>query len=252
MVNKTPIRLHKEPLIEAVWEVRFTSTKPSVVDLLPGIMFPALKDKYPNIVRLPSADIPALIAEHDPVLRYVPKIRLEGGNQAVQIGEHVVSLSCRRPYSGWKTFSEDIRSIIQIVRNIGLIDRLERFSLKYMDIIDLDQPPSLSCLNLDLKIGGYDTHTRPVQLRTEIKEGDIIHIVQILSPAEVSIPGNSKKFVGVLVDIDSIRPIKENETWNNINQHLDDIHLSSKKMFFNLLTPETIDKLEPEYKEIQP
>jgi len=251
MKNRIPVRLKKEPLIEAVWEIRFTSAKPSVADLLPGLVFKALPDKYPNIVRLPSADIPAPIVEHDPKLRYVPKIRLEGGDQAVQIGEHVVSLSCRRPYSGWKTFSEDIRTVIKIVRDTGLIDRLERFSLKYIDLIELDQPPSLSCLNLELKMGGYEIDTRPVQLRTEIKEGDLIHIIQIVSPAEASIPGKPDRVSGVLLDIDSIRPMKKNESWPDVDSHLDDVHLSSKKMFFGLLTPETIDNLEPEYEEEQ-
>lgn len=251
MNAKIPIRLKKEPLIEAVWEIRFTGTKPSVADLLPGLVFKALSDKYPNVVRLPGADVPGPILESDPRLKYIPKIRLEGGNQAVQIGEHVISLSCRRPYSGWKTFSEDIRTLIEIVRDTGLIDRLERFSLKYIDLIDLGQPPSLSCLNLELKMGLYEIDTRPVQLRTEIKEGDLMHIIQIVSPAEASIPGESGKVRGILLDIDSIRPVKENESWPDVDKHLDDIHLSSKKIFFGLLTSETIDKLEPEYEEEQ-
>ena len=249
MTNKIPLRLKKEPLIEAVWEIRFRSAKPSVSDLLPGLVFKALPDKYPNIVRLPPADIPMPLVEHNPKLRYIPKIRLEGGSQAVQIGEHMVSLSCRRPYSGWNMFSEDIRTLMKIVRNTGLIDQLERFSLKYIDLIELDQPPSLSCLNLELKMGGYEIDTRPVQLRTEIKEDDLIHIIQIVSPAEAFIPGESGRVSGVLLDIDSIRPMKENESWPDVDSHLDDVHLSSKKMFFSLLTPETIDNLEPEYEE---
>lgn len=249
MERKVPVRLKKEPLVEAVWEVRFTSEAKSVAELLPGIMYKALQGKYPNIVRLPYADFPAPIVEHDPSLRYAPKIRLDGGNQAVQIGEHVVALSCRRPYSGWKRFSDDIRTIIQIVRDTELIDRLERFSLKYIDLIELDQPPSLSRLNLVLKMAGYEIDTRPVQLRTEVKDGDLIHIVQIVSPAEATIPGEPAIISGVLLDVDSIRLMKENESWPDVDSHLDQVHLSSKKMFFDLLTRETIEKLEPEYEE---
>ncbi|HAF49802.1 MAG TPA: hypothetical protein DCL04_01655, partial [Synergistaceae bacterium] len=51
------------------------------------------------------------MVEHDPNLRYAPKIRLENDNQVVQIGEHVISLNCRRPYSGWTQFSADIREL---------------------------------------------------------------------------------------------------------------------------------------------
>ena len=249
MKNKIPVRLKKEPLIEAVWEIRFLDAKPSVAELLPGLVFNALPDKYPNIIRLPSADIPAPIIEQTSKFRYLPKIRLEGKNQAVQIGEHMVSLSCRRPYSGWKTFSEDIRRLMEVVRDTGLIYGLERFSLKYIDLIELDDPPSLSCLDLKLKMGGYEIDTRPLQLRTEIKECDLIHIIQVVSPAEASIPGESSRVRGVLLDIDSIRPMKENESWPDVDSHIDDVHLSSKKMFFGLLTSETIDNLEPEYKE---
>lgn len=249
MENKIPARLKKEPLIETVWEIRFTSTKPSVADLLPGLVFKALLDRYPNIVRLPAADIPAPIAEHDPNLRYVPKIRFEGGNHAVQMGEHVVSLSCRRPYSGWKTFSADIRALINVVQDTELIDGLERFSLKYIDLIELNRPPDLSCLNLKLRMGVYEINTRPVQLRTEIREGGLIHIVQIVSPAEAALPGEPKRISGVLLDIDTISPIKENESWADIESRLEEVHFSSKKMFFGLLTAETIKELEPEYQD---
>jgi uncharacterized protein (TIGR04255 family) len=230
-----------------VWEIRFSSDKPSVAELLPGLLFNTLLQKYGNIVRLPAADIPAPIVEHDPNLRYVPRIRLEGGNQAVQIGEHVVSLSCRRPYSGWTKFSEDIRGLIAAIKNTGLIGRLERFSLKYIDLIELDPPADLGCLNLELKLGEHAISTRPVHLRTEIREQDLIHIVQIVSPAEAVIPGDEKRMVGVLLDIDTIKPLSESESWDDLERRLDDVHLSCKKMFFSLLKPETVIKLEPEY-----
>lgn len=247
--KRIPVRLRKEPLIEAVWEVRFTSAKPSVAELLPGLIYQALPDKYPDTIRLPAADIPAPLAEQDPKLRYVPKIRLEGGNQAVQIGEHVVSLSCRRPYPGWLTFAADIRRIIEVVRGTGLIKQLERFSLKYIDLIELEQPPDLACLNISLKLGGQEIRTSPLQLRTEIREDGLIHIVQIVSPAEVSIPGDPRRYNGVLLDTDSINFFKEQGTWEQVDKLLDLVHTASKKMFFNLLTPETIEKLEPEYQE---
>lgn len=250
MDNKIPVRLKKEPLLEVVWEIRFTSTKKAVADLLPGLIYKALPDKYPNIVRLPVADIPAPIAEQDPNLRYLPKIRLEGGNHAVQIGEHMVSLSCRRPYSGWENFSKDVRSLIAIVHDTGLIDQLERFSLKYIDLIQLKQPPDLRCLNIDLKLSGHQIDTQPVQLRTEIREDGLIHIIQIVSPAEASLPGDTERLKGVLLDIDTISSIsKKNGYWDEVESRRDKAHLASKRIFFNLLTAGTIEELEPEYEE---
>jgi len=247
MNSRIPVRLKKEPLLEAIWEIRFPVAKASVADLLPGMLFKSFPDKYQNIVRLPTADIPAPIIERDPNLRYAPKIRLEGGNQAIQIGDRVISLSCRRPYSGWAQFSADIRELAKAVQETGLVGRLERFSLKYIDLIELEEPVGLAHLNLELKMGGYGLVTKPVQLRTEIKENDLIHIVQVISPAEVTLPGANHRLKGVLVDIDSIKPMEESETWDDLYGKLDYVHISCKKMFFSMLKPDTVDRLEPEY-----
>jgi len=246
MDNKIPVRLKKEPLLEAIWEVRFSGAKSSVADLLPGMLFKALSDKYKNIVRLPAASIPGPILEQDPGLRYAPKIKLENGNQAVLIGEHVVSLSCRRPYSGWARFAQDIDALAKAVQGTNLINTIERFSLKYIDLIELDPSIGLNCLNLDLKLGNHEINTKPVQIRTEIKEDNLIHIVQIISPADVQLPG-SGKLTGVLVDIDTIMALSGGNTWVTLKNQLDGVHLACKKMFFSLMKRETIERLEPVY-----
>jgi uncharacterized protein (TIGR04255 family) len=247
--RKIPVRLKKEPLLEAIFEILFTDAKQSVAELLPGLIFKAMPKKYPETVRLPAADIPARILENDPNLKFVPKIRLQNQNQAVQIGEHVVSLSCRRPYSGWTVFSKDIQELILAIRETDLIRTPERFSLKYIDLIALDPPRGLECLNLELRMGEYPLAKKPVQIRTEIEEDDLAHILQIVSPAVASVPGEEQKAKGILIDIDSIWNPKEKNPWEAIESRLDDIHSSCKQMFFNLLTQRTIDLLEPEYGE---
>jgi len=249
MNARVPVRLKKEPLLEAVWEARFIGDNPAVGELLLGVIYRAMGDKYAQIERLPAADIPAPIVEQDPSLKYVPKIRLTGDNHAIQIGEHVISLSCRRPYSGWKSFSAEIRTLISVIRNTVLLGRLERFSLKYLDLIESDQPPDLVCLNVGLKLGGEEIHGRPVQLRTEIRENGLIHVVLIASPAEASIPGAPERLTGVLLDIDTICKLGENESWEKVEKCLDMAHMAAKQMFFRLLTSETIERLDPEYEE---
>ncbi len=246
-MKKIPVNLKKEPLLEAVWEIRFNSEKSSIAELIPGLLFNSLNEQYTNIIRLPTADIPARIVEHDPNLRYVPKIRLDGGNRAVQIGEHVVSLSCRRPYSGWKAFATDIRALIGLLRDFKLIDKLERFSLKYIDLIELNHPPNIRCLNLELKLGENEINIQPVNLRTEFEVGSFIHIVQIQSPAEVTLLNLADKLTGVLVSTDTIYMMKENEFWDDIEIHLDAAHSASHKFFFSLLSVDSLEKLEPEY-----
>lgn len=247
MENRIPVRLKKEPLLEVIWEIRFSGVQSLVADLLPGMLFKSFPGKYGKVSKLPVADIPAPVVERDPNLRYLPKILLEGADQAIQIGDRVISLTRRRPYSGWATFSNDIQELAKAVQETVLIDRLERFSLKYIDLIELEKPVGLAHLNLSLKMGEYELADRSVQLRTEIKKNDLIHIIQIISPAEVGLPGVEGRLKGVLVDIDSIRPMADGESWDVLYQRLDEVHMSCKKMFFNILKPETIEALEPEY-----
>ena len=103
VVTIIPVRLRIEPLIEAVWEIRVTSEKQNVADLLPGLIYQALPGRYPRIVRLPVADIPAPIAEKDQNLRYIPKIRLEGDSQVSNLSLRLCrgrNISCGR--SAWR------------------------------------------------------------------------------------------------------------------------------------------------------
>jgi len=51
MERKIPLRLKKEPLLEAIWEIRFSGNKSSVADLLPGMLFKALPGRYRSITR---------------------------------------------------------------------------------------------------------------------------------------------------------------------------------------------------------
>ncbi len=246
---KIPVRLKKEPIVEAIWEVRFVLAGTSTADLLPGIVYQALSNKYPQFTRLPAAEIPVPLAEEDPKLRYTPRFRLDGKNQAILIGEHMVALSCCRPYPGWKKFSADICELVQVLESANLFDRLERFSLKYVNLLDLTQPPDLNCLNLELKIGEFELHCQPVQLRTEIRQKELVHIIQIASPAKVTIPSRQDQLRGVLLEVDSIRVFPQGSLWSEVIHNLDTAHAASKEMFFKLLTPGTLQALEPEYED---
>ncbi len=247
MLDKMPVRLRREPLIEVVWEIRFSGSESSVADLLPGMIFRALPGRFSSVVRLPVADIPAPIVEHDPGLRYAPKLRLEKDNRAVLIGEHVVSLSCRRPYPGWAQFSKEIRELASVVKDTGLVPSLERCSIKYVDLIQLQEPIGIDCLNLVLRLGQYSIVSTPIQLRTEVIEENLVHIIQIASPAEVTVLGEDESFKGVLLDIDTVRSLNGERSWDTLYAELDTMHLAAKRMFFSLLTSDTLNKLDPEY-----
>jgi len=244
--KSVPKRLRKEPLLEAVWEIRFTSDRESVAELLPGLIYKALEIEFSKIERLPAANLPSAIVLQDEKLRYVPTVRLEGNPYSIQIGERVISLSCRRPYTGWVNFEPKIMELAGILKETSLITRPERFSLKYIDIINLSGSPSLSPLRVVMKLGAHELISNPVQLRTELREDGFIHIIQILSSAQ-AVLSTGERFEGLLIDIDTICQREPDEFWSDFQPLLNRAHLLNKILFFHLLTDETIRQLEPEY-----
>jgi uncharacterized protein (TIGR04255 family) len=246
MDAQVPKRLKREPLIEAVWELRFSGNRPAAGELLPGMVYKVLRESYAEWTRLPPADIPQPIADLDENLRYLATVRLEGNPFAVQIGAHVVALNCRRPYAGWTAFSQRIRELAAVVRETRLVAAPQRFSLKYIDLIDLDSPPSVACLNVSMAVGGHRLAEGPIQLRTELREDDLIHVLQIACPADVR-SGADGPLKGVLVDIDTIMEVPGDSFWDGLSEHLDHAHERCKRLFFGLLTEDTLRRLEPEY-----
>lgn len=250
-MNPIPKRLKKEPLIEAIWQVQFESTvDTSIGDLLPGILFTELRSQHPDLQlhRLPSADIPAQVAQIDPNLRHMAKYRMEDPKNSpfmFQVGDRIITLNCRRPYAGWIEFKEKILSLVKIVENSNLVPVPIRHSLRYIDLLTLEPAPNFSSLQVSMKLGAFDIQARPMQTRIELLDGTCIHVVQVATPAQVQFPEGVKE--GTIVDLETFSA-QSPKCWNEIAAQIDHLHDRSKALFFeNILTTQAIEMLEPEY-----
>jgi len=245
--KKIPKKLWKEPLIEAVCELRFKSDRDSISDLLPGLLFQKLGERFPNVEKLPASNIPSVILKTDPNLCYVPTIKLTGVEPcSILLGEHVFSFSSTRPYMGWDRFLSTIIELLEILKKTDLIAHPERISLKYIDILEKSEGFTLDALNLNLQIGGNRITAAPVHLRTEYETKEFNNIIQIASPAHAEL-SNSQHFDGIMIDIDTISRTFPIDFWTDQKDCLGRAHSLGKSMFFDLLKDETIKLLKPEY-----
>ena len=133
MADKLPIKLGKEPLIDAVFEVRFTGTA-SASDVLPGFLFGRLEGEK-SLERLPTANLPKPVRDADPNLHFAPLTRLRWNNFVISISDRSLLVGCTIPYLGWVAFKPAILQIIHTIHEIGIIKNVNRFSVKYTDII---------------------------------------------------------------------------------------------------------------------
>ncbi len=245
--NQLPKRLKKEPLIEVLWQAQF-ETDSALGDVLTGILLAELKRTYPNIQlrRLPTADIPPVITRLDPNLRFEAKIALSVPDSPFvwQVGDQVITLNCRKPYVGWDQFKTSIESLTRIVENTELISLPKRHSLRYIDLLKDELANDLTKLRLTLKLGDQEIKNR-VAIRLEILSAQCIHILQIATDTPVRV--EQDRLIGTVIDLETL-PKEGPNSWDTLRQQLDLLHVSSNELFFRqVLTEETIKKLEPEY-----
>lgn len=245
-----PTELKKEPIIDVVFEVRFTSSIPAS-NILPGLLMSQLGmgGTEMQFERLPVAEMPPHIREADENLRYVPVARITFGQTIVLIGDRSLAVSALLPYPKWPTYRQMILSVMNILHQAQFITEIERHSLKYIDVLEFgDTRDEISTVNLDLTVGGHRLADEAFQLRIEIPDRDYLKIIQVVSQAQFHMRTGDVR-IGTALDVDVVLPIRlpASDYVNKLDSMLDEIHSINKKAFFDLIRNDALHKLEPVY-----
>jgi uncharacterized protein (TIGR04255 family) len=244
-----PKKLKKEPLIDAVFEIRFTSAFPAAGGILPGLLFGRLEGNK-MIEPLPVAQLPQVMRDTDPNLQFAPLSRLDWGQFYINVGDRSVSIGFKHPYPGWSNFKPAITKVMEALKDANIIKSVERYALKYIDLLPATSlREQVALVNLDVILAGHKLEEEAFQLRLEILRDGFIHAVQVVSSATVTLhSGESRQ--GLIVDVDTIanqKSISFDELLNEFSDKLEAIHQANKKIFFDCLKPQTVTALEPEY-----
>jgi uncharacterized protein (TIGR04255 family) len=245
---RLPKSLGNEPLVDAVFEVRFCDAPP-LADILPGALFGALRP-ISGIQRLPAADIPFPLRVHDPALKFTPLLRLEVENFFVSVGDSSVVLSCKLPYPKWPKFKEFIKQTLQEMLKINVPANVERYALKYVNLI---QNPlvseQLQKIRTRIALGDVEVKDEQVSLQVHHKEGNILHIMSVMTGAQGKLSDNTDVF-GTVVDIDSIVLVNSmsfSAFVGTIENDVETLRQANKVKFFSCLTPDAIQEMRPTY-----
>jgi len=243
-----PKTLDREPLVDAVFEVRMGGT-PQLADLLPGVLFSQLSPK-PTIQRLPTAEIPQPVRHQDPDLAFSPIIRLDWGKFTISFGDRNLVIACKLPYPKWPTFKETILRIVEHVAQVGITGSVERYSVKYVNLIQAPTSVAqIAKINMAVRVGDVEARDDHLSVQVHRKEGDIIHIMSVVTDAQGMMP-DGKTIFGAVVDIDSIRTAHFSDFGvfaANLEPAIESLRLANKIKFFSCLTEETINEMGPNY-----
>ena len=246
--KKLPVSLAREPLVDAVFEVRLAGN-PHLADILPGVLYSEL-DTKPKLQRLPAADIPQPVRSNDPNLAFAPTLRLNCDGFTISFGDRHLVVGCILPYPKWKKFKSNILEIVRIVSQIGIDGAVERYSLKYVNIIEAeDIAGQIAKIDMAMRIGDLEARSDHLQVQMHGKEGDILHILSITTGAQAKLADGSTR-IGIVVDIDSIRMVEFPslaEFHKQLGPEIESLRQANKAKFFGCLTDATVKEMEPTY-----
>ncbi|MBU2718216.1 MAG: TIGR04255 family protein [Acidithiobacillus ferrooxidans] len=248
-----PTRLGKSPLTQVVFELRIASHK-QLPQLLPGILFNQV-GKDIDVKELPMAMPPAIFEQLkslNPQLKYQPEKVIRRGNVTISIGENIIAFTCEDSYPGWQSFNADIKNILDIISASFDGVTIERYSMKYINILSDIEGFVSSKLKLKIETDGEDIcgKNQFFSLRTDYRINNVVCVVTVISHASAKNSNMTVVKTGTLLDVDAIcEPYS-----GNLSDFLSDfavktevVHGIAKNRFFSLVSDEQLEKFGPVY-----
>jgi uncharacterized protein (TIGR04255 family) len=182
-VPDLPKKLKHDAIVEALLEIRFSSTA------IPEVFFGRLADHgawcYFSQRRLPTAEIPEMIRNADANLRFLPTMELveKDGNRSVKLGPHVISYHNTAPYLGWANFEPALDDMVDALCARDAVS-IQRLGLRYVNALTLAEHriEGLADLNLSAQVAGQALPKPFVMQYQREPDPGITCIVRVISP----------------------------------------------------------------------
>jgi uncharacterized protein (TIGR04255 family) len=244
---RLPKKLGKEPLVEALFNMRFKSSVP-VASVFPGLVFANFSGEK-KIETLPVSELPQALLASDPNLKYAPHVRIHWETFLILCGNQSVGVACKLPYPGWTAgFKPAILKVVKLLEEAKFVDAVERFSLRYTNLIPAQIGVVSSVVDFTLKIGSHDAARSLFQIRAELPQGNMVSIVQLAAEGVTRFEDGATR-TGMPIDIDTIvsAEMPFPAFLSGLPDAVEVIHNEVKSIFFDCLKPEALAKLEPVY-----
>jgi uncharacterized protein (TIGR04255 family) len=242
-MQRIPRKLKKDPIVEAILELQFTS------DSIPEIVLGRLLSNGDwanwHSHRLPLSNVPAPIREQDPNLVHQPLFQLqrEDGSRIVKVGPNVLSYHALQSYPGWSVLEPELKACFGHLYSTLKEVIATRFGIRYLNVFTREHYiEDISKLEIAVTLAGEPLNG-PLNLNYQrtltLQHNAMIRI------ASVEFVQNPSPGMTALVDIDIFTPkdfratsAREVDVWTA------EAHDLLKAEFFTLLPDHLIDKLE--------
>lgn len=187
------------PLVEVVFEVRFTPKNNFSTELL--IEVNQVFKNHLNIIQADGLKFPADLKSQQQDMYYIPSYRVDYPSFSLLISDGsliVLKDAVNTTYTGWCDFKSIPTKILGILKEKDKISQIHRFSLKYTNLISSEY--SFKDLNFCLKIGDDDLdESTKLTLKTEVKDGNIVTLTDIESHVQLQNISNTENIEGQII-----------------------------------------------------
>jgi uncharacterized protein (TIGR04255 family) len=231
-----PKKIHPNPIIDALVEIRFTSDIHSTAVF--GIIYQALKDDYPHVENLPILQIPEQLRSIDSNFRFKPHFKIRNDHFSIQIGPDVISIASFPDYSGWSCFSESIFGVLNKLKSSGVIKEVLRLGIRYINFFETE-----IFSKLKIKISIDDN---PIEYRNTVFKSDFLK-ENFTATIQVANNVNFNDKFGSVIDIDTSLTSQLEGFFEKKESLINDGHQIEKELFFSLMNESFLNSLNPEY-----
>jgi uncharacterized protein (TIGR04255 family) len=237
-----PIRIEPCPILEAIFEVRFVSSESW--ETLPGLLYAQVREKYKNQKNLPLAQVPEDFRRQDPALQHLPLLQFLSNDFLIQLGPRVVSLVTKpNAYPGWTAVQAELRWVVERIQAAGFVVETERLGVRYVDFFDGDV---FSGLRVHLAVNDQPLEGAQTDVTTVLRRGPLAIRLRVTNGAIVATAQGPKP--GSVLDVDAWFGPPEVDLFANGLARFGEAHDTIKGLFFGLIKPELLARLNPIYK----
>lgn len=254
------LRLEEQPIADAACEIRFSSGTP--VEAFSGLLFNQYRELRGGpplaLKSLETLEIPELVRSANPAFRYIPVYGADAEDVLIKFGQHSLLIGSNIPYIGWDKFKSEIQFYIRSFYHTNIIERVERLGIRYINFLPgIDTANELNYLVSDnittdhATDGSFQFDPQTTGFSALFHSDQ--YVVRLgIEPDARKISDEGLEIIGALVDIDAFFTTSPDSEvrFDNIVQHLEELHARVKATFFAILKDSYLSKLSPESRAV--
>jgi uncharacterized protein (TIGR04255 family) len=236
---KLPIQISPNPLITTVIELRYITAKDPVNIL--GLVLSSFSNYFPKFS--PNV-IPEEVKLKNAQLTHHADYILQNDEFSIAFSKNVVIFENLKDYPLWDIFFSTYKKVMNQYLELGFIEKVTRVGVRFASVFDNN-------FDVSATFKYYPTFSIPQYeetlslLNTVLKQDRYSYRLQVSPNAKVEAKG--KQMSGIYIDIDAFFERHLDPIPKEIFRIIDQLHTGEKTLFFSLLKPDFISKLNPQY-----